>query len=389
MVFQDPHSQIVMSRSGDEVAFALENRAVPADRIWNRVDEALDEVGWRYGRQRATNALSGGELQRLALASVLAANPSLLLLDEPTSNLDREGAAEFRAAVARRLVDRNTTLILVEHRVGEWLSLVDRVIVLDGGRVVADGSPERVFAHESRLAALGVWTPASETSRVPGPRRTPGPALLEAQAVGYDYPAQPMSGTRPGVDAFSDNLNVGEAMAVIGPNGSGKSTVLRLLGGLLRPHRGAVLASDALRHEVPMAEPWRWDAPTLAARIGSVFQNPEHQFVTDSVRAELAAGPGRADELIERLGLADLAGAHPFTLSGGEKRRLSVAVALAAEPAVLLLDEPTFGQDRRTWAQLLDLTREALDRGAAVGIASHDPAFIASLGAREVTVSAA
>src|SRR5690349_12441805 len=160
IVFQDPETQLVMSRSGDDVAFGLENRGVPAAEIWPRVDEALHRVGFGYGRDRPTAALSGGEQQRLALAGTLALRPGLLLLDEPTANLDPAGAALIRAAVARALGD-DTTLIIVEHRVAEALPLVDRVIVLEpGGGVRADGPPDEVFAaHGDRLAEEGVWVP--------------------------------------------------------------------------------------------------------------------------------------------------------------------------------------------------------------------------------------
>ncbi|MEU8188858.1 energy-coupling factor ABC transporter ATP-binding protein, partial [Micromonospora carbonacea] len=160
IVFQDPESQLVMARCGDDVAFGLENRGVPAGEIWPRVDEALRRVGFPYHRDRPTAALSGGEQQRLALAGALALRPGLLLLDEPTANLDPAGAALVRRAVADA-VTADTALVLVEHRVAEALPLVDRVVVLEpGGGLRADGPPEAVFAaHGDALAAEGVWVP--------------------------------------------------------------------------------------------------------------------------------------------------------------------------------------------------------------------------------------
>src|SRR3954471_17030131 len=164
ILFQDPQTQLVMARSGDDVAFGLENRGVPAGDIWPRVSDALDRVGFAYPITRPTSALSGGEAQRLALAGVLALRPGLLLLDEPTANLDPAGSQLVRDAIVR-LRDEDTTLIVVEHRVAEALPLVDRVVVLDpGGGIRADGAPELVFAgHGDRLAAEGVWVPGFTT----------------------------------------------------------------------------------------------------------------------------------------------------------------------------------------------------------------------------------
>ncbi|MEU8608691.1 ATP-binding cassette domain-containing protein, partial [Actinoplanes sp. NPDC048791] len=230
IVFQDPQTQLVMSRSGDDVAFGLENRGVPAGEIWPRVDEALDRVGFGYGRDRPTAALSGGEQQRLALAGTLALRPGLLLLDEPTANLDPAGAAQIRAAVAPALgVD--TTLIIDEHRVAEALTLVDRVIVLEpGGGVRADGPPDAVFAaHGDRLAEEGVWVPGHPVA----PRRAvsgPGAPLVRAKAVTL----------RSRLASTTLTAHEGEVLAVTGPNGAGKSTLALLLGGLLKPTSGTI-----------------------------------------------------------------------------------------------------------------------------------------------------
>jgi energy-coupling factor transport system ATP-binding protein len=389
IVFQDPQTQLVMARSGDDVAFGLENHGVPAGEIWPRVDEALATVGFRYGRDRSTAALSGGEAQRLALAGALALRPSLLLLDEPTANLDPAGAEQVRAAVGRALAGRDTTLILVEHRVAEALPLVDRVVVLEpGGGVAADGSPEVVFAtHGVSLAERGVWVPGLPgTVRAGAPGRVGGGApLLRAEHVAV-----------PGRLATMDLVvSAGEALAVLGPNGAGKSTLALLLGGLLAPGSGAVRATVELAGELVGRPPHRWRAAALARRIGSVFQNPEHQFVTTRVRDELALGPRRTDatgaatqsivdELLVRLRLDRLAAANPYTLSGGEARRLSVATALATAPGLLILDEPTFGQDRRTWIELVDLLAGQRDDGRAVVAVTHDVDFTAALADRRL-----
>ncbi|MEW2382955.1 ABC transporter ATP-binding protein [Micromonospora sp. NPDC047707] len=385
IVFQDPESQLVMSRSGDDVAFGLENRGVPADEIWHRVDEALRRVGFPYDRNRPTAALSGGEQQRLALAGVLALRPGLLLLDEPTANLDPAGATLVRDAVTRAL-DADTTLLLVEHRVAESLPLVDRVVVLEaGGGVRADGTPEAVFAaHGDALAAEGVWVPG----RPVPPRRATGPAgdvLLAAERLGLP----------PRLGAVDLAVRAGEALAVLGPNGAGKSTLALVLGGLLKPGTGRLAATAALVGDDTRPAPHRWRAPALARRIGSVFQDPEHQFVTSTVFDELALGPRRTgrpepevrstvDALLDRLRLTTLARANPYTLSGGEARRLSVATALATAPRLVICDEPTFGQDRRTWSELVDLFAELRDAGHGLVTVTHDAEFVAALADRHV-----
>jgi energy-coupling factor transporter ATP-binding protein EcfA2 len=378
ILFQDPETQLVMARSGDDVAFGLENLGIPPDQIWPRVDEALRRVGFPYGRDRHTAALSGGEQQRLALAGALALRPDVLLLDEPTANLDPEGADLVRGALAQAL-DPDSTLILVEHRVAEALPLVDRVVVLEpGGGVRADGPPEKVFTeHGDRLAAEGVWVPGHP---VPPRRavRAPGKALLCAEKVAL----------RDRLAAVDLTVLENEALAVLGPNGAGKSTLALLLGGLLKPDNGRVRATEALAGTEAATPPHRWRARTLARRIGSVFQDPEHQFVTARVHDELAIGadPSTVDVLLGRLRLDQLAGANPYTLSGGEARRLSVATALAAAPRLLVLDEPTFGQDRRTWIELVDLLADLRDAGHGIVAVTHDRDFVQALADRTVTL---
>jgi energy-coupling factor transport system ATP-binding protein len=388
-VFQDPESSLVMARAGDEVAFGLENRCVPGDEIWPRVDDALAMVGFPYGRGRPTDALSGGEQQRLALAAVLALQPGLLLLDEPTANLDPAGAGLVREALRRVVAGRDRTMILVEHRVADAVELVDRVVVLEaGGGVLADGAPAAIFAARGdALAAAGVWVPDHPLPRAPAqPRAKPGSVLI-ADQVGYRFPGESAVAVGP-IDL---ELRSGEALAVVGPNGSGKSTLAMLLGGLLHPSMGSVSGPD--QEEVS-----RLPARRLASLVGSVFQDPEHQFLAATVRDELtlaslhpgevgAEATARAQSLLERLRLAELADANPFTLSGGEKRRLSVATALVDEPSVLILDEPTFGQDRRTAVELLDLLAQMRDDGRAICFVTHDLPFAAALADRTLELA--
>ena len=398
IVFQDPETNLVMARAGDDVAFGLENRGVPRVEIWSRVDAALAATGFGYPRDRSTAALSGGEQQRLALAGAIALAPSVLLLDEPTANLDPAGAALVRDTVRRLVAAGDTTLVLVEHRVADALTLIDRVVVLEpGGGIVADGTPEAVFdRHATALADQGVWVPGRPVS----PRRGHAPAgeaLLRAAAVSFWHPPA----VTPALAGVDCEVRATQALAVLGPNGCGKSTLARLLGGLAAPGAGDVTATETLidaggrsrRHPPRGPRPYRWRAAALAQRIGSVFQNPEHQFVTGRVFDELALGPRRTglaepaakvivDELLQRLRLDRLALANPYTLSGGEQRRLSVATALATTPQVLVLDEPTYGQDRRTWIELVDLLATLRDEGCALVAVTHDADFVAALADR-------
>jgi energy-coupling factor transport system ATP-binding protein len=299
-----------------------------------------------------------------------------LLLDEPTANLDPEGARAVRDVIARIAERRDVTMVVVEHRIADLLPLIDRVIVIEaGGGVVADGPPDAVFAREGeRLKRLGVWVPGAPPAAPPRRIAAGGEAIV-ARGLTYLYPR----GEVLALDGVSAAVRRGSALAITGPNGSGKSTLAMLLAGLLRPQGGEVRAFGE--------EPWRFSPPALVRRIGTVFQDPEHQLVAGRVDDELRVGPRaiglpnpeierRVGELLERLDLQKLAGANPFTLSGGEKRRLSVGTALATSPNTLVLDEPTFGQDRRTFAELLGLLGEYRDGGGAIAFASHDEIFV-------------
>jgi energy-coupling factor transport system ATP-binding protein len=398
LVLQDPESQIVMARAGDDVAFGLENRGVPTDEIWPAVRGALEAVGWPYGPNRPTDQLSGGEQQRLALAGILALDPDLLLLDEPTASLDPDGAASLRATLERILAERPLTLVVVEHRVAEWLPLVTRVVVMaEGGGILLDGTPADVFVgHDEALARHGIWTPDHAGRR---PARPVVPPAVESVIVAEQLTAQPPLADRPVFARLDLTIRTGEITALVGPNGSGKSTLARLLGGLLRPQSGEVTASEAMAPGHAGSVIWRWPARALVTRIGFVFQDPEHQFLTGRVADELALGPRRAgvaepeavkraSELAERLRLGGVWDANPFTLSGGEKRRLSVATALATAPRAVILDEPTFGQDRRTWDEMVSLLAGLADSGRAVVMATHDRPLVEALADRTLRLGA-
>ncbi|GAB3035548.1 ATP-binding cassette domain-containing protein [Parafrigoribacterium mesophilum] len=396
LVLQDPDSQVVLARVGDDVAFGCENLGVPREEIWHRVDAALDAVGLDLPRSHPTSMLSGGQKQRLALAGALAMRPRLLLLDEPTANLDPQAVLEVRDAVARTLQATGATLVVVEHRVAVWRDLIDRVIILDAaGGVLADGAPETVLAaHSDQLAAAGVW--AGFSPRVPE-RASARPSVTPLlSATGVDI-GRSVFGQRLPVTVNRDidlAVAAGDAVVVTGANGSGKSTLALTIAGLIPPIGGDLAAQPALDRGAGL-RPISWRSRDLLTRIGVVFQDPEHQFLASNVREELAIGPralkltadevnARVDELLQRLRLDHLAAANPFTLSGGEKRRLSVATALATRPQILVLDEPMFGQDARTWQELVDLLAELIDSGTAMVAVSHDPDLARVLTADEL-----
>ncbi|MGY4857140.1 ABC transporter ATP-binding protein [Cryobacterium sp. AP23] len=393
LVLQDPDSQVVLARVGDDVAFGCENLAVPRAEIWPRVTRALAEVGLDLPLRHPTSALSGGQKQRLALAGVLAMQPGLVLLDEPTANLDPDGVIEVRDAVLRSVQGSGATLIVIEHRVKVWQDVVDRVIVLDpAGGILADGPTADVLtAQGERLAAAGVWIPSHPPARPDRNHVAATSADILLRGEGLAVGRVPFARKQAVVVADGLDLDVrgGQAMTISGPNGTGKSTLALTLAGLLAPAGGHLTAGAGLADGLGTA-PHRWRSRALLARIGTVFQDPEHQFLAGTVHAELAVGPRalglspaaqteRVDALLHRLRLDHLADANPFTLSGGEKRRLSVATVLATRPRLLVLDEPTFGQDSRTWAELVRLLAELLDTGTAVVAVTHDDDFVGAL----------
>ncbi|MDM8084903.1 ATP-binding cassette domain-containing protein [Cellulomonas cellasea] len=379
---QDPADQLVLPTVLDEVAFGLENRAVPRHLIGPRVERALALVGAAGLAGRRTSELSGGEGQRVALAAVLVADPSVLLLDEPTALLDPVGARQVADAV--RAARHGRACVMVEHRLDEIGGLPGRIVVLDEqGRVRVDGPTDAVLAERSaELVALGCWLPASAELRAAGfdsasqaaaaarpaggPVAPPaGEVVLRARSVRVDR------GGRRVVGPVDLAVRRGRVTAVLGVNGSGKSSLLLALAGLL-PSAGEVSGGS----------------------VGMAFQHPEHQFLTRSVRAELAYGPQAAglpdasaiaDRALLDLGLRGLAEQDPFRLSGGQQRRVSLAAIAVCDHDVLLADEPTFGQDRLTGALVARTLRRLADEGRGVVVVTHDLRLAAAL-ADEVVV---
>lgn len=422
MVFQDPDAQIVTGSIYDEVAFGPENLLLALDVVQGRVEEALRRVGLWDRRDENPDHLSGGGRQRLAIACALAMGSPLIVLDEPTANLDPQGIEDVYAALAEVVVTGDRAILLVEHNLDAAMDFVTRTIVLDReGRVVFDGpAAEVIREHADELIRMGVWLPAATLAalrlREQGLSLVPLP--LTPQELSHALEQDDVS---PGRAAFTPqdapsssqersddtkrvepiirargltvrrrrteilhgidlDLEAGSLTAIVGANGAGKTTLIQALAGVVPPPRGQV--------SVDGIDPGTASPRDLAARIGFVFQNPEHQFIAPTVFDELAHGlrlrhvpdaeiSTRVDEMLTRFGLEHKADVHPFLLSGGEKRRLSVGTALITRPRVLALDEPTFGQDRARAAELLDLLRNLRAEGTTIVIVTHDLQLVA------------
>ena len=396
LVFQDPATQLVMERVEDDVAFGLETRGWPVEAMRARVAEALAEVGLRGLNRHRSRRLSGGQQQRLALAGVLAAQPGVLVLDEPTANLDPAGADAFLERIRTLGRTRSTTVVLIEHRIEQAWSMADLVLALDGeGRGIDVGTPEAVAERSSRqMDEAGIWLP----STVRAPRDARRPALHQTDDV-TPHHARPARGAieahdisfayergQPVLRGISLSIQPGERVAIVGPNGGGKSTLARVLVGLLRPTQGRVTLGDD--------DPARLPAAELSRRAAYVFQDPERQFLAETVEDELRLGLDAARRPAAKTLLAEFGlpverfrRRSPFRLSGGEARRLSLAIALIRDPAVLVLDEPTFGQDRRNYDRLLAILDGHVQAGATLIAATHDQRFVAAVADRVVTIT--
>ncbi len=408
LVQQDPTGSVVAETVGRDVAFGLENLRLPRAEMPSRVSAALAEARFPYGPGRSTGTLSGGESQRLSIAGALAMQPRLLLLDEPTSMLDPIAAAAVRTELQRLVMARNATAVVVAHHLDGWLGFATRLVVLGrGGRVIADGTPKDVFAERGAdLAAEGVWVPglpppqplAVDPRLVVAARVTAGELLSVDDVVvrrraGRHVGAPKVDLAFPAVDA---TLRTGNGLALTGPSGAGKSTMLGVLAGLLTPAAAHVRVMPGWGPKRRGEQgPWRWASRDLARRMSWVAQLPEHGIVTGRVDDEVlatshaigdntATAAERAVGLLQLLGLDHLATASPYHLSGGEQRRLALAAALAHGPDALLLDEPTVGQDRLTWAVVTGVCLAARTAGLALVVATHDELAVRAAADRRI-----
>lgn len=379
-LFQDPDAQFCMPYVDEEIAFVLENIRVPRDRMPERIRQCLEQVGLDLEDPHVPIAsLSGGMKQRLAIASLLALRPDVWFLDEPTSLLDPKGTTEVWETVKQ--ITRDKTVIIVEHKINEIVDFVDRVIVFDAdARIIADGEPEQVFrSFKPQLKEYGIWYPGvwdDFADRRSGIDRYPNGVPEEREPLVQLHELTGFHGRDKKIEAAAAKLYAGDWIAVVGENGAGKSTLLQSLMQLIPTKGEYVMAGKPVRSFD--------DVSVMAAYV---FQNPEMQFVTNTVYDELAFNFRRdgdaedtirmkADELLEWFGLGKHRDQHPYQLSLGQKRRLSVAAATVKAQRLLLLDEPTFGQDAANTFALLKRLEMWRQEGLAIVMVTHDTEIV-------------
>jgi energy-coupling factor transporter ATP-binding protein EcfA2 len=415
-LFQDFEAQLFSTNVALEIAFGPENLGVAREEICRRVDRYIRLVRLEAFRDKAPAGLSGGQKQRLALASVLALEPQILVLDEPTSDLDPVGRQDLWAAVQDLRRERSLTLVIIDPETDE-MDWVDRFIVLDRGRVVFSGTPPELWHATGMLEGLGVkgftlaklasalgsrhvWRDAEEAAgaiksagwrmkenagadlRRADVARTSGEVLLEVEHITHRYPE--------GTQALSDvhcSIRRGEFVAILGQNGSGKTTLVKHLNGILTPTIGDIrLSRQSLRGRSPAH---------LSRLVGLVFQNPDHQIFAERIRDEVAFGPRllglpegeiahRVDEALEAVDLAGAGDLDPFTLTKGGRQRVAVASTLATKPEVVILDEPTTGLDHRELEGMMALIQRLNRSGHTILIVTHAMAVAAAYARRVI-----
>jgi energy-coupling factor transport system ATP-binding protein len=435
MLMQDPEVQLFMPTLKTELAFGPANLGIERDEILRRSGEALSLVRLNGLEEHNPRDLSGGQKQRAALASVLTMQPQVLVLDEPTSQLDPAGRWEVGAAIERLKRIGDLTIVMTTHETEEILHLADQVIVLEGGEIVLQGPPAQVFSQTAVLERAGVKTPSlilfqsklflnspdepsghkinlttDEVARkvlesvddgklevVPEARdveqakrnsqQDETPLILEGRDLHIRYPGPP-----PVIALDNVNLEIrkGEMIGIVGQNGSGKSTLVKCLVGLLKPSKGEILFKGESIRKISIGE--------MARRVGLVLQNPDYQLFTASCEEEVRFGLRNlgvseekiaplVDEALEMVGLADKADLFPFRLSFGDRRKLAVAATIALSPEVLILDEPTTAQDHRGRYQLADLAQRFHDeKGGTVIMITHDVDLIAHYAQRLIVL---
>ena len=420
MVFQDFEAQLFCTSVELEVAFAMEQVGMDRAEMKARLGPALEAVGLAGFEQRDPTSLSGGEKQRLAIASVLALRPSIIVLDEPTTDLDPEGKAEVFDLIAK-LRGQGLSLIVIEHESEELLH-ADRIVLLRQGRIVADGPPALVMTNFNLLEQCDVHVPELNrvlhqlgigghvsdvdaafeaivrafpklrNSQSAAPAATSSPTaspdhgfavpMVEVVDLTFAYP-----GGAAALDHIGLEIHAGEFLAIVGQNGSGKTTLAKHIVGLLQPTAGRVMLEGRDRAALHAAE--------TAREVGYVFQNPDHQISAASVWDEVAFGPRnfgldaekvdrRCLEVLDAVGLLGARDSDPFLLSKGERQRVAVASVLALRPRLLILDEPTTGLDHREQRRMMALVQELNRNGIAIVMITHTPWLVAEYAKRVV-----
>lgn len=414
MVFQDPESQLVTNSVADEVAFGPENLGVTREDINLRVQEALQATRLKGYEDREPHSLSGGEQQACVIASIYAMHPEIYVMDEPLANLDPVGRVQVLRVVVEIAKQRGKTLVLVEHSLEEVLPLVDRVIVLDQGRIIRDsltanvlaaGDVPHVFTRPPiiRLAEKFSLTPLPLTSdqfyqsfsekyplgstnwTVPEkPVLKAGTPVIEMRDVNYSYDNKNIV-----LNDVNLTISAGELVAILGRNGSGKTTLVRHIIGLLQPIRGKVIVMGKDVSVTPTHE--------IAQDVGFCFQNPNHQIVSFNVRDELLFGlkahhisptefETRIHEALEFVDMLDLVNAEIFDLGKGQKQRLALASVLTLKPRILIIDEPTTGQDPRMSEEIFEIIKRLNEIGTTVLMITHKIDYAAIYAKRAIVL---
>jgi len=416
LVFQNPDAQLFNQTVEAELTYGLESLGMRPSEIESRMAWASGLTKLDSLMDRPPQTLSGGEKQRLALASILTLRPRLLLLDEPFTHLDPEGTEELRR-ILRTMKSEGITLVLVEHRLHEVIQDADRLIVFHAGKAVAEGPPRQVLSGDISTYGLNLpslirlfrtfgldETPfnadeaiealktrnllepfSSRLSReIPKLSGAPGEAaspIVEGENIWFNYEGRNV------LRGVHLKLQKGECIALLGRNGAGKTTLIKHLNGLLKPQRGflTVLGLDTRRNPVSK----------ISRHVGLVWQNPNDQLFRPTVREEVLTAPKAfrsydpawCNQLFERFGLSSLLDRSPFSLSEGQKKRVSFAAALAVKPGLIVLDEPTAGQDESFRRELTGFITRLREEGCAIVLATHDLEFAAEHATRWLVLS--
>ena len=414
MVFQDPENQLVTTDVEREIAFGLENLGFPVNLIARRIEEALDTAGIANLRTRKHHELSGGEKQKVVIASVLALHPEVLVLDEPTSELDPQSAEEVLRLLERLNDELGITVILIEHRLDRVVHLVDRVLVMNEGSIQTNGRPREVM----NIGDLGSGIPPvirlMQRLRAKGLKLGKLPltvkeARLELQKVLRNINRSELSddrldikpilkvdklwfsyGDRAALRDIKMTINKGELTAIMGRNASGKTTLVKHLNGLLKPSKGRVIIDGIDTRQCSVAE--------LSRQVGYVFQNPNDHLFADTVEEEVAfslrnQGLEEAqinkpvEQILNQFRLARYRQSYPRNLSGGEKQRLALASVLVTRPKIIILDEPTRGMDYALKLELIGFLTDYCKRGNSVIMVTHDVEIVAERADRVILLS--
>ncbi len=373
IVQQDPESQLCTLSVDDEVSFGPENLCFPVEEVITRRDDALAMVGASRLRGRDVHTLSGGEKQRIAIASMLAVRPRVLILDEPTSNLDPTATADVLAVIDRLRKTTRMTIVVIEHKLDRVIPMAGRLIIMDRGRIVLDGPPgELLERHREEIKSLGIRMPnadGQDAVSVRDRKRALSGETVRVDNLRFGYDGREV------LHDISFRASGGEIIGIVGPNGSGKTTFLGHLLGVHKPTQGRVVVLGADTKGCKVS--------AMARQVGYVFQNPNHQIFERTVRSEAAFSsvnfgiePARRDALVnaalERFGLSVYADRPPLGLSFGEKRRLNVCSVLPPGPEVLVLDEPFVGQDYANVVRLMKALCGLRADGKTIILVSHD-----------------